>query len=57
MTIDLNADAGESFGHWTQGNDEALFPYLSSVKKGGKQKPELQKAKSGSTTEMAMKCR
>lgn len=31
MTIDLNADAGESFGHWTQGNDEALFPYLSSV--------------------------
>jgi len=29
--IDLNADAGESFGHWKMGADEALFPILSSV--------------------------
>ena len=31
LTIDLNADAGESFGHWTLGNDPQLFPLLSSV--------------------------
>ncbi len=30
-TIDLNADAGESFGAWQLGADAALFPYLSSV--------------------------
>ncbi len=30
-TIDLNADAGESFGRWTLGHDEELFPLLSSV--------------------------
>ncbi len=30
-TIDLNADAGESFGNWTLGDDEALFPLLTSV--------------------------
>ena len=29
--IDLNADAGESYGAWTLGDDAALFPYLSSV--------------------------
>lgn len=29
--MDLNADAGESFGHWTLGQDEALFPLLTSV--------------------------
>ncbi len=29
--IDLNADAGESYGHWKMGADEALFPILSSV--------------------------
>lgn len=29
--IDLNADAGESFGAWTLGDDAALFPFLSSV--------------------------
>ncbi len=29
--MDLNADAGESFGHWPLGNDEALFPLLTSV--------------------------
>jgi 5-oxoprolinase (ATP-hydrolysing) subunit A len=29
--IDLNADAGESFGPWPMGQDERLFPYLSSV--------------------------
>lgn len=29
--IDLNADAGESFGAWTLGDDAALFPLLSSV--------------------------
>ncbi len=31
MPIDLNADAGESYGAWTLGSDAALFPYLSSV--------------------------
>lgn len=30
-TIDLNADAGESYGAWTIGDDAALFPLLSSV--------------------------
>ncbi len=30
-TIDLNADAGESFGRWKLGHDEELFPLLSSV--------------------------
>ena len=30
-SIDLNADAGESYGAWTMGDDAALFPYLSSV--------------------------
>jgi UPF0271 protein len=31
LTIDLNADAGESFGAYQLGNDEKLFPYVSSV--------------------------
>jgi UPF0271 protein len=31
LTIDLNADAGESFGAYHMGNDAALFPYVSSV--------------------------
>ena len=31
MTVDLNADAGESFGPWTMGADEALFASLTSV--------------------------
>ena len=31
MTIDLNADAGESYGAWTLGQDAALFGFLSSV--------------------------
>jgi UPF0271 protein len=31
MAIDLNADAGESFGAYNLGNDEDLFPYVSSV--------------------------
>ena len=30
-TIDLNADAGESYGRWTLGDDEALFPWITSV--------------------------
>lgn len=29
--VDLNADAGESFGRWRLGDDEALLPYCSSV--------------------------
>lgn len=29
--IDINADAGESFGNWRSANEEELFPYLSSV--------------------------
>ncbi|WP_161884177.1 LamB/YcsF family protein [Deinococcus alpinitundrae] len=31
MFVDLNADVGESFGAWTLGHDEALFPFLSSA--------------------------
>ena len=31
LRIDLNADAGESFGAWTMGDDEALIPSLTSV--------------------------
>jgi UPF0271 protein len=31
LYIDLNADAGESFGAYCMGNDEKLFPYVSSV--------------------------
>jgi 5-oxoprolinase (ATP-hydrolysing) subunit A len=31
MQIDLNADAGESFGPWLLGNDAALFDQISSV--------------------------
>jgi 5-oxoprolinase (ATP-hydrolysing) subunit A len=31
MKIDLNADAGESFGAWTMGHDEALFDQISTV--------------------------
>lgn len=27
----MNADAGESFGHWQLGHDTALFPHLTSV--------------------------
>lgn len=30
-TMDLNADAGESFGNYTYGDDEGIMPYLSSV--------------------------
>lgn len=30
-TIDLNADAGESFGAWTMGDDGGLMPWISSV--------------------------
>lgn len=29
--IDLNADAGESFGRWRLGNDDELLPLVSSV--------------------------
>lgn len=29
--IDLNADAGESFGRWKLGDDDALLPLVSSV--------------------------
>ncbi|MFO7546538.1 MAG: 5-oxoprolinase subunit PxpA [Trueperaceae bacterium] len=31
ITIDLNADAGESFGRWTVCDEPALFPHLTSV--------------------------
>lgn len=30
-TVDLNVDAGESFGNWRLGNDEEIFPFLSSA--------------------------
>ncbi len=29
--VDLNADSGESFGPWRMGQDERLFPHLSSA--------------------------
>ena len=29
-SIDINCDLGESFGHFSVGNDEAIFPYISS---------------------------
>jgi UPF0271 protein len=29
--MDLNADLGESFGHWTIGDDERLVPHLTSA--------------------------
>ncbi|HEY1389059.1 MAG TPA: 5-oxoprolinase subunit PxpA [Ktedonobacterales bacterium] len=29
--IDLNCDAGESFGHWPMGDDTALIPLMTSV--------------------------
>jgi len=31
FSVDLNCDMGESFGAYHMGNDEAVFPYLSSV--------------------------
>lgn len=31
LTIDINADAGESYGAWRMGADEELFPSLTSV--------------------------
>lgn len=31
MTVDLNADAGESFGRWQVADEAALFPHLTSV--------------------------
>lgn len=31
VTVDLNADAGESFGAWQMGHDAQLFPWLTSV--------------------------
>jgi UPF0271 protein len=31
LTIDLNADAGESFGPWPMGRDEELFPIVTSL--------------------------
>lgn len=29
-TIDINCDMGESFGNYTIGNDDAIFPYITS---------------------------
>ncbi len=31
MRIDLNADAGESYGAFTYGHDAAIFPYITSA--------------------------
>jgi UPF0271 protein len=31
LRVDLNADAGESFGPWKLGDEERLFPFLTSV--------------------------
>lgn len=31
IRIDLNADLGEGFGHWTSGDDEALLPVITSA--------------------------
>jgi UPF0271 protein len=30
-TVDLNVDAGESFGNWRMGQDDRIFPYMSSA--------------------------
>ena len=30
LTVDLNSDLGESFGHYTIGNDEKLLPLITS---------------------------
>src|SRR5690349_10562766 len=30
-TVDLNCDVGESFGNYTIGSDEAIFPYITSA--------------------------
>ena len=30
QSIDINCDMGESYGHFKVGNDDALFPYISS---------------------------
>lgn len=29
--MDINCDAGESYGRWTLGDEEAIFPYVTSV--------------------------
>ena len=31
MRVDINTDAGESFGRWKIGDDESLLPYVSSA--------------------------
>ncbi len=31
MSVDLNADLGESYGRWTLGDDAALMPQLTSA--------------------------
>lgn len=31
LSIDINGDAGESFGRWTLGDDAAFLPHVSSV--------------------------
>jgi UPF0271 protein len=31
VSIDLNADVGESFGPWPMGQDEQLIPLVTSV--------------------------
>jgi len=31
VTVDLNADLGESFGHWSLGDDEALLDVITSA--------------------------
>ncbi|MFA5521576.1 MAG: 5-oxoprolinase subunit PxpA [Castellaniella sp.] len=31
LSIDLNCDMGESFGHWKMGNDQEIMPFVSSA--------------------------
>lgn len=31
LSVDINADAGESFGRWSLGSDETFLPHVSSV--------------------------
>lgn len=31
MAIDFNSDMGESFGHWTLGDDAGMVPYITSA--------------------------
>lgn len=35
VTIDINCDMGESFGHWVMGSDEQVMPFITSANIAG----------------------